>query len=99
MVKIFFVLFLFFILNEYSFAAEFGEYQYKEYLGVQQMLQNQRAMAQRRQMRYNTNPTRNIKYPNRYSQYPNIETKQTHVPLSARQRYSPAYFNRRYYQN
>lgn len=96
MAKSFLILFLLFVSGGLSFCADFGEYQYKEYLGVQQLLQNQRAMAQRRQMRYNTNPTRNIKYPNRYSSYPNIEKKQTHMPLSARQRYSPAYYSGRY---
>lgn len=97
MSRFLFIFFLFiFSIPLYAIGADFGEYQYKEYLGVQQMLQNQRMMAQRSKMRYNTSPTRNIKYPNRYSSYPNIEKRQTHMPLTARQRYSPAYYSGRY---
>ena len=78
-----------------SFAAEFGEYQYSQYLGIQQQLQNQRMRALRMQRMRNISPTRNIQYPSRDNPYPNIN-RSSQTRLTPRQRYSSAYYNRYY---
>ena len=61
-----------------SEASEFGQYRYSKYIGLNQQLQSNRLaqnrlMMRKRQMMYYENPTRNIRFPNMYSQYPNIE--------------------------
>ncbi len=95
--KIIGFLFVIYLMSfQISAGADFGEYQYSEYLGIQQQLQNQRAMALRRQMKYNTSPTRNIKYPRTYNSYPNIEKSQTYKPITRNQRYSSAYYQGKY---
>lgn len=71
--------------------VEFGQYRYSQYLGIQQQLQNQRANAIRRQRMYYQNPTRNIRYPNAYNQYPNIQRSYA-ARLTPRQRYSAQYY-------
>ena len=91
MFRFFLVLVLMFLCQIKIFGAEFGEYQYSEYLGIQQQLQNQRLMAQRRQIRYNKSPTRNIRYPNSYSKYPNIERATINPPPTRRQRFMYLY--------
>ena len=78
-----------------SFGAEFGEYQYSQYLGIQQQLQNQRARAIRMQRMRNISPTRNIQYPSRDNPYPNINRTRSYG-ISAKERYSPEYYNRFY---
>lgn len=77
------------------FGAEFGEYQYSQYLGIQQQLQNQRMRALRMQRMRNVSPTRNIQYPSRDNPYPNINRTRSYG-ISAKQRYSPEYYNRYY---
>lgn len=77
------------------FGAEFGEYQYSKYLGIQQQLQNQRNNALRRQRLYNQNPVRNIKYPSTNNPYPNIQRSYA-ARINPRQRYSAQYYNRYY---
>ena len=81
------VIFLLFFCLQEANCAEFGEYQYRQYLGLQQQLQNQRARAIRNQRRYNQSPTRNIRYPSAGNPYPNIS--RTYNPqVNAKQRYS-----------
>ena len=75
--------------------AEFGQYRYTQYLGIQQQLQNQRANAIRRQRMYNQSPTRNIQYPSANNPYPNIQRSYA-ARISPRQRYSSQYYNRYY---
>ncbi len=84
-----------FLLLASSLGAEFGEYQYSEYLGIQQQLQNQRARAIRMQRMRNISPTRNIQFPSRDNPYPNINRTRPYG-LSAKERYSPEYYNRYY---
>ena len=87
---------IFFCLSlPFAFGAEFGEYQYSEYLGIQQQLQNQRARALRMQRMRNISPTRNIQFPSRDNPYPNINRTRPYG-LSAKERYSPEYYNRYY---
>ena len=71
--------------------AQFGEYRYSQYLGIQQQLQNQRANAIRRQRMYNQNPTRNIRYPSANNPYPNIQ-RSSYQRLTPQQRYSARYY-------
>jgi len=71
--------------------AEFGQYRYTKYLGIQQQLQNQRANALRRQKMYRQYPTRNIQYPTMNNPYPNIQRSYS-ARLTPRQRYSPRYY-------
>ncbi|MBQ4647133.1 MAG: hypothetical protein IJB79_07270 [Candidatus Gastranaerophilales bacterium] len=88
------ITFLTFILfSQISFAseAEFGQYRYSQYLGIQQQLQNQRANAIRRQRMYNQNPTRNIQYPSMNNPYPNIQRSYA-ARITPRQRYSAQYY-------
>ena len=92
--RFFTVIFLIFFIN-CAYGAEFGEYQYSKYLGIQQQLQNQRMLAIRRNMRYYKNPTRNIQYPSANNPYPNIQ-RNSYRSVSARERYSPNYY-RMYY--
>ena len=82
------VLILFFNV---SFASEFGQYRYSQYLGLQQQLQNQRYQAIRRQKIYQQIPTRNIRYPSSANQYPNIQRNSYHH-INPRQRYSAQYY-------
>lgn len=79
-----------------AIAAEFGQYRYSQYLGLQQQLQNQRARAIMRQRKMQYNPTRNIQYPTSGNPYPNI-TRGSNRPISPRQRYSAGYY-RTYYR-
>ena len=81
----------FFMLLVPSFGAEFGQYQYSQYLGIQQQLQNQRNNALRRQRLYAQNPTRNIRYPDRNNPYPNIQ-RTNYRRLTPKQRYSMDYY-------
>ena len=83
-----------FFQNVFAEEAEFGQYRYSQYLGVQQQLQNQRINAIRRQRIYSQNPTRNIRYPSAGNPYPNIQ--RTNNSLNARQRYSSQYYNQYY---
>ena len=85
----------FFLLLASSLGAEFGEYQYSQYLGIQQQLQNQRARAIRMQRMRSLSPTRNIQFPSRDNPYPNINRTRPYG-LSAKERYSPEYYNRYY---
>lgn len=90
-----FVLFVF-LLFGFSFAkAEFGEYRYSKYMGIQQQMNNRRAAARLIEARRNSDPTRNIRYPNAYNQYPNIQ-RTNYNGINAYQRYSPAYYQRAY---
>ena len=93
--KIKFLTLFFLFLCSFAFGSEFGEYQYSQYLGIQQQLQNQRARAMRMQRMRNISPTRNIQYPSRDNPYPNIN-RQRQMGLTPRQRYSSAYYNRYY---
>ena len=95
MFRFFLVLVLMFLCQTKIFGAEFGEYQYSKYLGIQQQLQNQRMLAIRRNMRYYKNPTKNIQYPSANNPYPNIQ-RNSYRSVSARERYSPNYY-RMYY--
>ena len=87
----FIILILFSATVQIAFCAEFGEYQYSKYVAIQDAIKNRQAMAQRIQSRYNTNPTRNIQFPNSSNPYPNIQRTQTRQ-LNAYQRYSPNYY-------
>ncbi len=96
-------LFLFFVII-FSFAeiivsaAEFGQYRYSEYAGLQQQLKARQMMAQRQRYRYSVSPTKNIKYPTSTNPYPNIQ-KTTNRQMSAYQRYSPSYYQKTYQNN
>ena len=92
--KLFAIIFFVFLYLP-CFGAEFGEYQYSKYLGIQQQLQNQRNNALRRQRLYNQNPVRNIQYPSANNSYPNIQRSYT-ARINPRQRYSSQYYNRYY---
>ena len=84
------LIFSIFLIN-FAQCAEFGQYRYSHYLGLQQQLQNQRMRAIKNQrMRYQ-NPTRNIRYPSMGNPYPNIQ-RHSYQPISARQRYSAQYY-------
>ncbi len=96
MLKVFYsITILFFFCSNFAFGADFGEYKYSKYLGIQQQLQNQRIMAQRQRMRYNQSPTRNIRYPRTSNSYPNIERQSTRQ-LTRNERYSSAYYAAKY---
>lgn len=86
---------LFFLLFQICIAseAEFGQYRYSKYLGIQQQMQNQRMNAIRRQRMYYQNPTRNIQYPTMNNPYPNIQRSYA-ARLTPRQRYSAGYYQR-----
>ena len=75
----------------YAQEAEFGEYKYSQYLGIQQQLQAQRANAIKRQKMYNQSPTRNIRYPSLNNPYPNIQ-RTNYARLTPKQRYSANYY-------
>lgn len=85
------ILFLLFMMPIYASEAQFGQYRYSKYLGIQQQLQTQRMNAIRQQRKYNQSPTRNIRYPSAYNQYPNIQRNYP-TGISARQRYSAQYY-------
>lgn len=85
------ILSIFFYQTSQAQEAEFGQYQYPQYLGIQQQLLNQRNNAIRRQRIYNQSPTRNIRYPNAYNRYPNIQRTQN-TSITPRQRYSAQYY-------
>ena len=89
------LLILFYALPTFASDAEFGQYRYTKYLGIQQQLQNQRANALRRQRMYYQNPTRNIRYPSANNPYPNIQRSYA-ARITPRQRYSAQYYNRYY---
>lgn len=72
--------------------AQFGQYRYSQYLGIQQQLQNQRMNAIRKQRMYYQNPTRNIRYPSANNPYPNIQRGSYAARLTPRQRYSAQYY-------
>ena len=93
-IAIIFLIFLYF-LPAHAVEAQFGQYRYTQYLGIQQQLQNQRTNALRRQRMYNQSPTRNIQYPNANNPYPNIQRSYA-ARISPRQRYSSQYYNRYY---
>ena len=84
---------IFFLVHQISFAQDetFGQYRYSKYIGIQQQLQNQRANAIRKQRMYNQGPARNIRFPNAYNQYPNIQRSYA-AKLTPRQRYSAKYY-------
>ena len=53
-------------------------------------------MAQRQAMKYNANPTRNIRYPSANNPYPNIQrARYSQIPLN--KRYSANYYRNTYY--
>ena len=83
------------LLSQIAICAEFGEYGYSKYLGVQQQLNNRRAAARIMELRQNANPTRNIRYPDAYNRYPNIQRSNI-SGINPYQRYSPAYYQRTY---
>lgn len=85
--RAFFISFI--ILNILSVtASEFGQYQYTNYMAISQQLQNQRIIAQKRQMMLNSNPTRNIRYPSMNNPYPNINRQRMRtVPRNYYRRY------------
>jgi len=85
------ILMLLFSLPIYANDAQFGQYRYTQYLGLQQQLANQRANAIRRQRMYNQSPTRNIRYPNSNNPYPNIQRSYA-ARITPYQRYSPRYY-------
>lgn len=87
------ILFLLFSMPVFASDAQFGQYRYSQYLGIQQQLQAQRTNALRRQRMYNQSPTRNIRYPSANNRYPNIQRNYS-TGISARQRYSPQYYQR-----
>lgn len=89
---ILFFIILSFVKISFATEAEFGQYRYSQYLGIQQQLQNQRANAIRRQRMYNQNPTRNIRYPSANNPYPNISNPSYAARLTPRQRYSAQYY-------
>lgn len=91
--RIFFAVLIIF-LSFSANSAPLGRYNNSKTYLMNQQLQYYRANALKRQAAYNyySNPTRNIRYPNRYSGYPNIE--RTHYRgISAQDRYSPRYYN------
>ena len=83
------------LLFQKSLCAEFGEYRYTKYLGIQQQLQQRKMMALRQQRLRHQSPTRNIRYPSTGNPYPNIQRTPSR-PYSARQRYSAQYYSRYY---
>ena len=89
------LLFTIAIFHQFAIAnqAEFGQYRYSQYLGIQQQLQNQRANAIRKQRAYYQNPTRNIQYPSMNNPYPNIQRSSYAARITPRQRYSANYYN------
>ena len=89
------LLLTFVLFQQISFAddAQFGQYRYSQYLGIQQQLQNQRMNAIRRQRMYYQNPTRNIRYPSANNPYPNIQRASYAARITPRQRYSASYYN------
>ena len=72
--------------------AQFGQYRYSQYLGIQQQLQNQKINSIKRQRILYQNPTRNIQYPSANNPYPNIQRGNYAAKLTPRQRYSPQYY-------
>lgn len=94
MLNWFFVIIILISMN-YGYCADFGEYKYSKYLGLQQQIRNQQMANIRRQRLYNQNPVRNIRYPRYSTQYPNIErTKYSQYPNI--NRYSRQYYELRY---
>ena len=87
-----FIAVIFLLLFSTALCAEFGEYQYAKYLGIQQQLQNQRAMAIRRARMQQNNPMRNIRFPSGNNQYPNIQRGVYRRQLTPQQRYSARYY-------
>ena len=85
------ILVLFLFQFCYAQEAEFGQYRYSQYLGIQQQLQNQRINAIRKQRMHNQSPTRNIRYPSANNPYPNIQ-RTNYTRLTPRQRYSANYY-------
>ena len=80
-----------FCLPTFANNADFGQYRYSQYLGLQQQIQNQRANALRRQRMYQKSPTRNIQYPTSANPYPNIQRRHA-ARITPRQRYSAQYY-------
>lgn len=83
------------LLFQSSLCADFGEYRYTKYLGIQQQLQQRKMIALRQQRLRNQNPTRNIRYPSAGNPYPNIQRAPS-PSYNARQRYSSQYYSRYY---
>jgi len=71
-------------------ASQFGEYNYSKYLGLQQQIQTQKMIAQRQKMRNRYVPASNVRYPNAYNKYPNIQKDSYY--LTGKQRYSMNYY-------
>ena len=83
------------LLSSCAYSAQFGEYKYSKYLGIQQQIRTQQMADARRQRLYNQNPTRNIRYQQYPGQYPNIERSNRYYRNSYN-RYSPQYYQARY---
>lgn len=81
------------LLSSCAFSAQFGEYKYSKYLGIQQQIRTRQMADARRQRLYNQNPTRNIRYQTVSGQYPNIEGSRRYYGVN---RYSPQYYQLRY---
>jgi len=82
-------------LSSFAFGANFGEFKYSKYYGIQQQIRTQQMAQARRQRLYNQNPTRNIRYQRYPGQYPNIE-RYNYSRYSNINRYSPQYYQMRY---
>ena len=89
--------FIFFNTANIAFA-DFGSYDlyggdYRSY-ALGQTIQNQKRRAAIARQRYNyySNPLRRIKYPSANNPYPNIQQSGNYGNISARQRYSPRYY-------
>jgi len=76
-------------------ASIFGNSANMKYYGLQMQLQNMQRQAAIQRAKSYRNPTRNIKYPNAYSQYPNIENYHPQR-ISRNQRYSSTYYEKYY---
>ena len=78
-----------------TLASDFGQYRYSKYIGLSnQIYANRMAQNQmmRRTMMYYQNPTHNIRFPNKYSRYPNIEKNGYSVNYQYRTGYGYRYY-------
>lgn len=90
--KIFLTVFL--LVCPFSFSAQFGQYQYTNYNAINQQLILRRNQARLQAMRQNNSPVKNIRYPNSYTRYPNIERNAVNKrkSQSATSRFSSKYY-------
>ena len=89
----FFIAITFIFFLNFAQASDFGQYQFNRTAALQRQLQAQKIYKYRQEQiaRYKQNPTRNIRYPNRYNQYPNITRNQVNN-LNYSKRYSSQYY-------